>query len=137
MTESGRNDQSLSVKQRNETLSLFFQTYTICFPLFIFTPGSFPLCNALLSIYHSMKLCGPFLGMRGLRWMIESDWGWGSGCCPNFHINLSAYVKMLSLSPSQVLPLQRLKFAMVGGWEGFEGGCLERFPFLNICHMVT
>lgn len=65
--------------------------------------------------------------------MIESDWGWGLGCCPNFHINLSAYVKMLSLSPSQVLPLQMLKFAMVGGWEGFEGGC----PFLHICHMVT
>lgn len=59
------------------------------------------------------------------------------GRCTDFHISLAAYVKMLSLSPSQVLPLQMLKFAMVGGWEGLEGGSLERFPFLNICHMVT
>lgn len=57
------------------------------------------------------------------------------GVCADFHFGPSAYVKMLSLSPSQVLPLQMPELSVRGGLRGGgvkggqEGGSLGRFPF--------
>lgn len=62
------------------------------------------------------------------------------GVCADFHFSPSAYVKMLSLSPSQVLPLQILELSVCSGLKGgrgVEGGSLKRFPFLSICHTVA
>lgn len=72
--------------------------------------------------------------------------GW-MGVRADFHFGPSAYVKMLSLSPSQVLPLQMpelsVRGGLRGGWVkgwvggiggggvngGQEGGSLGRVPF--------
>lgn len=43
--------------------------------------------------------------------------GW-MGVCADFHFGPSAYVKMLSLSPSQVLPLQMPELSVRGGLRG-------------------
>lgn len=72
-------------------------------------------------------------------WVENKGW---MGVRADFHFGPSAYVKMLSLSPSQVLPLQMpelsVRGGLRGGWvwgewggvkEGQEGGSLERFPF--------
>lgn len=62
------------------------------------------------------------------------------GVCSDFHFSPSAYVKMLSLSLSQVLPLQILELSVCSGLKGgrgVEGGSLKRFPFLSICHTVA
>lgn len=61
--------------------------------------------------------------------------GW-LGVRTDFHFSPSAYVKMLSLSPSQVLPLQMPELSVRNGLQegggrerGQEGGSLGRFPF--------
>lgn len=61
--------------------------------------------------------------------------GW-LGVRSDFHFSPSAYVKMLSLSPSQVLPLQMPELSVCNGLQGGggkeqgqEGGSLGRFPF--------
>lgn len=43
--------------------------------------------------------------------------GW-LGVCTDFHFSPSAYVKMLSLSPSQVLPLQMPELSVRNGLYG-------------------
>ena len=43
--------------------------------------------------------------------------GW-LGVCTDFHFSPSAYVKMLSLSPSQVLPLQMPELSVCNGLYG-------------------
>lgn len=54
------------------------------------------------------------------------------GVRADFHFGPLAYVKMLSLSPSQVLPLQMPELSVRTGLRGGgeqEGGSLGRFPF--------
>lgn len=43
------------------------------------------------------------------------------GVCSDFHFSPSAYVKILSLSPSQVVPLQILELSVCSGLEGGRG----------------
>lgn len=99
--------------------------------------------------------------MKGVGWdvlsvclggvSVVSVGGRGGGVvCANFHFSLSAYVKMLSLSPSQVSPLQMAKLSGATGpgrGRGQPGGCrggrclgrgsLGRFPFLNKRNFVV
>lgn len=52
--------------------------------------------------------------------MVNKGW---TGVLADFHFGPLAYVKMLSLSPSQVLPLQMLELSVrIGLWEGRGGG---------------
>lgn len=66
-------------------------------------------------------------------WVENKGW---MGVRADFHFGPSAYVKMLSLSPSQVLPLQMpelsVRDGLRSGWGvkgGQGGGSLGRFPF--------
>lgn len=67
----------------------------------------------------------------------------GPGVRSDFHFSPSAYVKMLSLSPSQVLPLQmpELKHSQkaLGEEEGKRREDWEHFHFkqAQLCHTVT
>lgn len=62
-------------------------------------------------------------------WVVNKGW---MGVLADFHFGPLAYVKMLSLSPSQVLPLQMPELSVRTGLRGGgeqEGGSLGRFPF--------
>lgn len=74
--------------------------------------------------------------------------GWGVRA--DFHFSPSAYVKMLSLSPSQVSPLQMAQLSVrnglpEGGEEGGQEGGQDReevwedfhFKQEELCHAVT
>ena len=64
--------------------------------------------------------------------------GW-LGVRTDFHFSPSAYVKMLSLSPSQVLPLQMPELSVRSVRGGKREEVWEDFHFkqAQLCHTVT
>lgn len=78
-----------------------------------------------------------------MRWEERQHerYGYKKGVCTDFHLCPSAYVKMLSLSPSQVLPLHMLELSVRKGLWGARvragGRKSGKISILNKRNFVT